>query len=149
VQTNHAGALAACSPDGGSFLRLTPADYVITSSDGKSERMLAHASEYATTRGETFGQFSGDGRRVYLLRLDRRTIDVFDIQNGGKLKAISFDSPVEDQIEGFSFSPDGTRVLLTMGGDRNDLWMARGFTHPESGWKRLFTHWDLPGTSEP
>jgi WD40 repeat protein len=146
VQANP-GPLMACSPDGRSFLRLGTADYVITSSNGKSERMLAPASEYAT-RGDTVGQFSGDGTRVYLLRRDRRTIDVFDVQNGGRLKPITFDTPIEDQIEGFSFSPDGTRVLLTTGGDRNDLWMARGFAHPASGWKRFFTHWDVPGTSE-
>jgi hypothetical protein len=45
---------------------------------------------------------------------------------GRQLRTIAFEIPVEERIQGFSFSPDGTRVLLTTGGDRNDLWMAEG-----------------------
>jgi hypothetical protein len=80
------------------------------------------------------------------LGLDRRTIDVLDVDSGRKLSAITFDIPLEDQIEGFSFSPDGTRVLLTLGGDRNDLWMAEGIARPATFWNRWFAHWESPGS---
>jgi hypothetical protein len=67
---------------------------------------------------------------VYLLGLDRRTIDVLDVESGRKLRTIAFDIAAADQIEDFAFSPDGAHVLLTTGGDRNDLWMAEGFAQP-------------------
>ncbi len=142
-----AGLLATCSPDGRWLLRRTPTDFVLTTADGKVDRVVARADGYATrtdNRGEMSGQFSGDGTRLYLLQLDHRTIDVFDVASGRKLNSIAFDIPVEDQIETFSFNPDGTRVLLTTGGNRSDLWMARGFAHPAASWQRWFTHWD-PG----
>ena len=56
---------------------------------------------------------------LYLLGLDRRTLDVLDVDTGRKLRTITFGIPPEDQIEGFSTKSDGTRVLLTTGGDRN------------------------------
>lgn len=139
------GLLATCSPDGRWLLRRSPTDLVLTFADGKADRVLARLDEYATrtdSRLEMSGQFSGDGTRLYLLQLDRRTIDVFDVASGRKLNSIAFNIPVEDQIDSFSFNPDGTRVLLTTGGDRSDLWMARGFAHPAASWKRWFTHWD-------
>jgi hypothetical protein len=41
--------------------------------------------------------------------LDRRTIDVLDVAGGRRLRTISFELAVEDQIEDFAFSPDGAR----------------------------------------
>ena len=61
-----------------------------------------------------------------------------------KLRTMAFNIPVEDQIEGFAFSPDGSRVLLTTGGDRNDLWIVEGFAHPSRWWQRWLTHWESP-----
>jgi WD40 repeat protein len=139
-----AGVLATCSPDGRWFLRRRPTDFVLTSEDGKADHVVARVDEYATrpdNRGEMSGQFSGDGTRLYLLQVDRRTIDVFDVASGRKRNSIAFNIPVEDQIETFSFHSDGTRVLLTTGGNRSDLWMARGFAHPATFWERWFTHW--------
>jgi eukaryotic-like serine/threonine-protein kinase len=138
------GILQDCSPDVRWLLRRGPNGYVLTSADGKSERAVANSGAYAT-RADNGAQFGRDGKRLYLLGLDRRTIDVLDVDSGRKLSAITFDIPVEDQIEGFSFSPDGTRVLLTTGGDRNDLWMAEGFARPAASWRRWFGHWESPG----
>jgi hypothetical protein len=52
--------------------------------------------------------------------------------------------PVEVHIESFSFDPDGTRGLLTTGGDRDDLWMVKGFAQPAASWRRWFMHWEAP-----
>ncbi len=94
-------------------------------------------------------QFGGQGKRLYLLGLDRRTLDVLDVDTGRKLRTITFGIPPEDQIEGFSFNSDGTRVLLTTGGDRNDLWMAEGFARPARSWSRWFRHWESPARLAP
>jgi serine/threonine protein kinase/WD40 repeat protein len=139
------GILVDCSPDLRWIIRRGPNEYVLTSADGKSERFVASSTAYAT-RADNAAQFGGHGKRLYLLGLDRRTIDVLDVDSGRKLSAITFDIPVEEQIEGFSFSPDGTRVLLTTGGDRNDLWMAEGFARPATSWNRWFAHWESPGS---
>lgn len=135
------GILVDCSPDLRWILRNGQGGYVLTSADGKSERLLATSSTF-TTRAENSAQFGMDGKRLYFLGLDRRTIEVLDADSGEKLRTISFSIPIEDQIEGFAFSPDGTRVLLTTGGDRNDLWMLEGFAQPSAWWKRWLTHWE-------
>ena len=49
-----------------------------------------------------------------------------------------------DMIQGFSIDASGTRVLLTIGGDRQDLWMAEGFVRPTASWRRWFRHWEAP-----
>jgi Tol biopolymer transport system component len=139
------GLLTTCSPDGRWLLRRSQTDFELTSADGKTDRAIARADEYATRGnnvGDLTGQFSGDSTRVFLLRLDRRTLDVFDVASGRKLSAITFNIPVEDQIETFAFNPDGTRVLLTTGGDRDDLWSVTGFAHPAASWRRWFMHWE-------
>jgi hypothetical protein len=86
---------------------------------------------------------------LYLLGLDRRTLDVPDVDSGRKLRTIAFGIPPEDQIEGFSFNSDGTRVLLTTGGDRNDLWVAEWFAQPARSWSRWFRHWESPARLAP
>src|SRR5262245_9572781 len=139
--------LKDCSPDLRWILRSRQNGYVLTSADGKSERPVGDPGVY-DARGDNPAQFSGNGKQLYLLRQDQRTIDVLDVVSGQKLRAIAFEIPIEDQIEGFSFNPDGTRVLLTTGGDRSDLWMARGFARPTTGWKRWFTHWQ-PAEARP
>jgi hypothetical protein len=58
---------------------------------------------------------------LYVLRNDRRTIDVLDVGTGQKKSAIAFDIPPEDLLQGFSFNSTGKRVLISLGGDRNDL----------------------------
>jgi eukaryotic-like serine/threonine-protein kinase len=137
------GILLDCSQDGRWLVRRTPEGFVLTATDGTSERVVASITAYATHAANS-AQFSEQGKRLYLLRLDRRTIDVLDVDSGRPLRTIAFGIPVEERIQGFSVSPDGTRVLLTTGGDRNDLWLAEGFTRPASPWIRWFAHWAPP-----
>ena len=116
---------------------------MLTGTEGQGERVVASSSAYAT-RSDNSAQFSEHGKRLYLLGLDRRTLDVLDVDTGRKLRTITFGIPPEDQIEGFSINSDGTRVLLTTGGDRNDLWTAEGFARPARSWDRWFSHWESP-----
>jgi serine/threonine protein kinase len=137
------GILLDCSEDGRWLVRRTQAGFVLTTADGKMDRQIASLTAYATRAGTT-AQFGGQGKVVYLLGLDRRTIDVLDVDSGRKLRTIAFDIAAADLIEDFAFSPDGAHVLLTTGGDRNDLWMAEGFAQPATSWRRLFEHWESP-----
>jgi serine/threonine protein kinase len=137
------GILLDCSPDGRWLVRRAAGGFVLTSTDGKSERLVAQSSAYAA-HAATSAQFGARGKVLYLLGLDRRTIDVLDVDSGQKVRAIAFDIPLGDQIEAYGFSPDGTRVLLTTGGDRNDLWMAEGFARPATSWRRWWRHWESP-----
>ena len=139
------GILTTCSPDGRWLLRRGQTGFMLTSADGKTDRAIAPVEEYATRGnnvGDLTGQFSADSARVFLLRVDRRTVDAFDVASGRKLSSVTFAIPVEDQIESFALSPDGTRVLLTTGGDRDDLWMVTGFAHPATSWRRWLMHWE-------
>jgi hypothetical protein len=104
------------------------------------EREVARYDEYAS-RSENSVQFGEGGKVVYALRVDRRTIDVVDVETGQKKRTITFDIPLEDQVDGFSFNSTGQRILLTTGGDRNDLWMVEGFAQSASTWRRWLSHW--------
>jgi Tol biopolymer transport system component len=139
------GILLDCSADGRWLVRRGPQAFVLTATDGKGEREVASASAYLA-RSANSAQFGEHSKVLYLLGLDRRTIDVWDVESGRKRPTIVFDIPSEDQIEGFSISPDGTRVLLTTGGNRNDLWMVEGFARPSTSWGRWFGHWASPPT---
>jgi Tol biopolymer transport system component len=143
------GRLLDCSPDGRWLVRIGAAGFVLTAGDGRAERLVAPFETYATRAAENSVHFGEGGRRLYFLGLDRQTIDVLDVDSGRRLRTITFDLPPADQIEGFSFSPDGSRVLLTTGGDRNDLWMAVGFARPATSWGRWFTHWESPRPAPP
>lgn len=81
---------------------------------------------------------------LYLLRPDRRSIDVLDAESGSTRRTITFDLAPEDTITGFAVHPSGNRVLLTIGGGRHDLWMVEGFARPSAGWRRWLGHWRLP-----
>ena len=142
------GVLLDCSPDGRWLVRSGTDGFVLTSTDGTDARVVANPSAYAT-RSHNSAQFGEHGKRLYLLGLDRRTIDVLDVDTGRKQRTMTFDIPPEDQIEGFSINSDGTRVLLTTGGDRNDLWMAEGFVGPATSWRRWFKHWESPARPAP
>jgi serine/threonine protein kinase/Tol biopolymer transport system component len=148
IVESTAGILLDCSPDGRWLVRRGTSEFVLTGTDGKGERVVASSSAYAT-RSDNSAQFSERGKRLYLLGLDRRTLDVLDVDTGRKLRTITFGIPPEDQIEGFAFSADGTRVLLTTGGDRNDLWIAEGFAQPARSWSRWFRHWESPARVAP
>jgi Tol biopolymer transport system component len=137
------GALLDCSPDGRWLLRRGMTGFVITSTDGKTEREVARYDEYAA-RSDNSVQFGEGGKAAYALRVDRRTIDVVDVETGHKKRTITFDIPLEDQIDGFTFNSTGQRVLLTTGGERNDLWMVEGFAKPASIWHRWLSHWAAP-----
>jgi serine/threonine protein kinase/WD40 repeat protein len=148
IVESTAAILLDCSPDGRWLVRRGSSDFVVTGTDGKSEHVVASSRAYAT-RSDNSAQFGEQGKRLYLLGLDRRTVDVLDVDTGRKLRTITFEIPPEDQIEGFSFNSDGTRVLLTTGGDRNDLWMAEGFARPARSWNRWFRHWESPAQFAP
>ena len=143
-----AGLLVDCSPDGRWLVRRGTSEFVLTGTEGQGERVVASSSVYAT-RSDNSAQFGEHGKRLYLLGLDRRTLDVLDVDTGRKLRTITFSIPPEDQIEGFSINSDGTRVLLTTGGDRNDLWTAEGFARPAKSWDRWFRHWESPAIVAP
>ncbi len=117
---------------------------LLTPTSNGTERPIRSIAGYATNGGEISGQFSARGREVYLLRLDWRTIDVVDVESGRLERTVTFDVPLGDRISGFSISPDGKRVLLTLGGDRTDLWMVDAFVRPSTSWRRWFAHWEIP-----
>jgi sugar lactone lactonase YvrE len=136
------GVLLDCSPDGRWLVRQGRGGVlVLTATNGPAHRVVASSSTYAT-RADNTAQFGGRGKLLYLLRLDRRTIDVLDVDTARTQRTITFDIPQEDQIEGFAVDASGTRVLLTTGGDRNDLWIAEGFARPATSWRRWFGHWE-------
>jgi serine/threonine protein kinase len=143
VDAPQPGILSDCSPDGRWLIRLGRQGYVLTAIDGKRERAIAEGGVYPSG-GENVAQFGEGGKRVYLLGADRRTIDVVDVETGERVRTVTMDIPLADRISGFAFSPDGTRVLLTTGGDRTDLWMVEGFARPATSWSRWFAHWDSP-----
>ena len=49
---------------------------------------------------------------------------------------MTFQLDEADIIQGFSVHPDGKRVLLTTGLQRDDIWLAEGFAQPATGWRR-------------
>jgi WD40 repeat protein len=136
------GVLIGCSPDGRWLVRRGAAGYLLTSPDGKTERPLASYAEHAPAANSP--QFSRDGRVVYLLGSDRRSVLVRDVETGRVLRTIAFAIPEEDLIMEFAVHPSGGRVLLSTGGDRYDLWMAEGFAQPAATWRRWFGHWETP-----
>ena len=90
------GILLDCSPDGRWLVRIGSGEFVLTATDGTDERVVANSSAYATRAGNS-AQFGEQGKRLYLLGLDRRTIDVLDVDTGRKQRTITFDIPPEDQ----------------------------------------------------
>jgi hypothetical protein len=121
---------------------------MLTSANGKDERVVAAYNDYAS-RADNPAQFGEGGKVLYLLGLDRRSIDVLDVDSGRKRRTISFDIPSEDTIQGFSVNAASTRVLLSTGGDRKDLWMAEGFAQPATFWSRWLRHWESPPMPAP
>ena len=140
------GQLLDCSPDGHWLLRRSREAFVLTPTTGGVERQFGHVADYDAD-GENTAQFGLKGRALYLLRIDRRTIDVIDVESGRVERSIAFDVPLGDRISGFSFSPDGTHVLVTIGGDRTDLWMVDAFVRPSTSWRRWFAHWENPAAT--
>jgi Tol biopolymer transport system component len=136
------GILMGCSPDGRWLVRRGTGGYVLTSADGTIERELAAYAQHAPAAHSP--SFSADGRTLYLLGSDRRSILVRDVDTGRVLRTLTFDIPQEDAIIEFAVHPAGQRVLLSTGGDRYDLWMAEGFAQPAAGWRRWFGHWEAP-----
>lgn len=75
---------------------------------------------------------------------DRRSIAIVDVETGRVRRNLVLDLRPEDQIQDFAVNPAGTRVLVTTGGERNDLRQVEGFARPETGWRRWFRHWVRP-----
>jgi Tol biopolymer transport system component len=142
--------LEDCSPDGRWLLRRGPGQdgFILTSTDGRDKRQAARYGDYASP-ADNAAQFGESGKVFYLLNRDRRSLDVLEVDTLHKRRTISFEIPPEDLIQDFSVNSAGTRVLLTTGGDRNDLWMAEGFAQPASSWSGWFRHWEPPPKRSP
>ncbi|HEY1910300.1 MAG TPA: protein kinase [Vicinamibacterales bacterium] len=132
-----AAVFEGCSPDGRWLLRRTSREIVLTSTDGAQERTVGSVRDYASPVAEF-----GKGGTLYLLRRDRRSIDVFDVATLRPLRTIAVELRPEDQVSEFSIRSDGARILASVGGERNDLWMAEGFATPATSWRRWLHHWN-------
>jgi hypothetical protein len=92
-------------------------------------------------RADNTMQFGDGGRVLYLLGQDRRSIDTLDVATGQRRSAVTFQLDEADTVQGFAVHPDGKRVLLTTGLQRDDIWLAEGFAQPATGWQGLLGHW--------
>ena len=137
---NTVGAVLDCSPDG-RWLSVTGRQgFELISSDGRERRAIGNYVVYAS-RGDNTMQFGDGGRVLYALGQDRRSIDIIDTATGARRNRVTFQIGDADIIQGFSVHPDGTRVLLTTGLQREDLWLVEGFAQPATGWRRWLGHW--------
>lgn len=73
---------------------------------------------------------------LHMFNQNNQAIDVLD----SRFRSIAFDVPAGDMIHLLSINASSTRVLLTIGGIRHDLWMAG----PATSWHRRSRHWDGP-----
>ncbi len=138
-----------CSPDGRWVSARGRTGFVVVSTDGKEERVIASSGDEYATQADNTMQFGEGGRVLYLLGRDRRSITIFDVASGTARRTVTFPVAPDDVIQGFSVHPDGTRVLLTTGFHRDDLWIAEGFAQPATGWRRWIRHWQPPIFSSP
>jgi serine/threonine protein kinase/Tol biopolymer transport system component len=134
------GAVLDCSPDGRWISGAGRAGYELISTDGKERRVVGAYRDYAPRADNTM-QFGDAGRVLYLLALDRRSIVTLDTATGQRRPAVTFQLDEAEVIQGFAVHPDGKRVLLTTGLQRDDIWLAEGFAPPATGWRRLISHW--------
>jgi len=134
------GAVLDCSPDGRWVSGAARTGYELISTDGKERRVIASYRDYAQRSDNTM-QFGEGGRVLYLLAQDRRSIDTLDVATGQRRTSVTFQLDEAEVIQGFAVHPDGKRVLLTTGLQRDDIWLAEGFAQPATGWRRLIGHW--------
>jgi serine/threonine protein kinase/Tol biopolymer transport system component len=132
------GPLVDCSPDG-LIAHMHQGNLVLASQDGKRIGDLI-----GRWRNGVPAQFGEGGKVFYYLGDDVRSLIVVDVQTRKVRQIVAFDLPTADTINSFSVHPDGKRALLTVGGQRYDLWMAEGFAQPAKGWKSWFRHWEVP-----
>jgi Tol biopolymer transport system component len=126
-----------CSPDGRWLVGRGTEGFLLLSTVGTQPRDVPAPAANVV-------QFGEGGRVLYFLRTDRRTIDVLQVPSGERLRSIAFDVPAGNMIAGFAIDASGTRVLLTLDGQREDLWMAESFAQPATTWRRWFRHWEAP-----
>jgi serine/threonine protein kinase len=136
------GAVLDCSLDGRWISGAGQTGYELISTDGKERRIVAHYRDYAA-RSDNSAQFGEGGRVLYLLGQDRRSIETLETATGQRRALVTFRLDEADIIQGFSVHPDGKRVLLTTGLQRDDIWLAEGFAQPATGWQGLLGHWSL------
>jgi hypothetical protein len=115
--------------------------FLLLSTDGTQHHDIATNADYPSSNPAQFGE---GGRVLYMLNQNRQAIDVLAVPGGARLRSIAFDVPAGDMIQDFSIDASGTRVLLTIGGERYDVWMAEGFARPARSWRRWFRHWEAP-----
>jgi serine/threonine protein kinase/Tol biopolymer transport system component len=136
------GTVLDCSPDGRWISGAGRTGYELISTDGKERRLVANYRDYAP-RSDNSMQFGEGGRVLYLLAHDRRSIETLETATGQRRGFVTFQLDEADIIQGFSVHPDGKRVLLTTGLQRDDIWLAEGFAQPATGWRALLSHWSL------
>jgi serine/threonine protein kinase len=136
------GAVLDCSPDGRWISGAGRTGYELISTDGKERRAVANYRDYAQ-RSDNSMQFGDGGRVLYLLAQDRRSIETLETATGQRRALVTFQLDEADIIQGFSVHPDGKRVLLTTGLQRDDIWLAEGFAQPATGWRALLGHWSV------
>jgi Tol biopolymer transport system component len=134
------GAVLDCSPDGRWLSVAGRTGYELISTDGKQRRIVADYRDFAPRADNTM-QFGDGGRVLYLLGQDRRSIETLDAATGQRRAATTFRLDESDIIQGFAVHPDGQRVLLTTGLQRDDIWLAEGFAQPATGWRGWLGHW--------
>ena len=128
-----------CSPDGRWVVGRGARGFLLLSTDGTQQHEIATNADYPSSNLTQFGE---GGRVLYMLNQNRQAIDVLAVPDGVRLRSIAFDVPAGDMIQDFSIDASSTRVLLTIGGERYDLWMAEGFARPATSWRRWFRHWE-------
>jgi eukaryotic-like serine/threonine-protein kinase len=141
VVSREGAALADCSPSGEILMGIFGSGARLIGQNGEFVRALSTGPLSQGGRAPSFGE---GGKVLYALGGNRRSIDVLDATTGAVKRSIEFELNSTDLIDSFSVHPNGTRVLLQVGGLRYDLWLAEGFAQPMTGWRRWFRHWDVP-----
>jgi Tol biopolymer transport system component len=149
VVSREGAALADCSPSGEILMGIVGSGVRLFDGNGEFVRALSTGPLSQGGRPPSFG---ADGKVLYALGGDRRSIDVLDAATGSRQRSVRFDLDSSDLIDAFSVHPDGKRVLLQVGGFRYDLWLAEGFAQPMTGWRSWFRRWNVqqspPGAAE-
>jgi Tol biopolymer transport system component len=137
------GRVHDCSPDGRWISAGGRSGPVLVSTDGRDERPIASILEYASQADNTM-QFGEGGQVLYALMMGRRAIAIIDVATLKPRRTVTFPIAPHEMIQGFAVHPDATRVLLTTGLQRDDIWIAEGYAQPATGWRRWIQHWQPP-----
>ncbi|MGB2715239.1 MAG: protein kinase [Vicinamibacterales bacterium] len=116
--------------------------FVLVSPDGKKERRLdtgqwlVHC--WSRDGASVLGITETEDRRLEFVSVDVRTGSTRVIGDLGR------SLPVNNAVQGFSMSPDGRTILVSLVHMQGDLYLVDGFRPPRSLWRRLWRSAD-PG----